>query len=152
MALKRIEKEYQDIQKYISTNDDLHISISKNELNEFEWNVFILGPINSPYEGGLFEFHVTFPKDYPFKRFTVLLKTKIYHPNFSTKGDLCCALGFCGDNWSPACTFLKSAELIYSLLKDPHFYDECIDMEFKGLKFDDEFIKKAKEYTTKYAM
>lgn len=55
----------------------------------FKWNATIQGPKKTPYEGYLFNFEITYPDDYPNKPPTVTCKTKIYHMNISTSGDVC---------------------------------------------------------------
>ena len=49
----------------------------------------ILGPSESPYEGGVFFLNIHFPTDYPFKPPKVAFTTKIYHPNINSNGSIC---------------------------------------------------------------
>lgn len=57
--------------------------------NLFKWNATIQGPKKTPYEGYLFNFEINYPDDYPDKPPSVTCKTKIYHMNISTDGDVC---------------------------------------------------------------
>lgn len=82
----------------------------------FHWHAVILGPANTPYEGGEFTVDLHFPPDYPFKPPTVYFKTKIYHCNIDNKGNIC--LDILKDKWSPALTAAKvCCAGIYSAVK-----------------------------------
>ena len=75
-----------------------------------------MGPADSPYAGGVFFLDITFPPDYPFKSPKVIFKTRIYHCNINSKGEIC--LDILKDNWSPALTISKVILSICSLLTD----------------------------------
>lgn len=78
MALKRIKKELNDL------NKDPLPSISAGPINKnniFYWSAMIIGPDDTPYNGGMFQLSIVFPECYPFKPPTILFLTKIYHPN-----------------------------------------------------------------------
>merc|ERR1712224_229041 len=78
----------------------------------------IMGPPDSPYQGGVFFLNVTFPTDYPFKPPKVQFTTKVYHCNVNSDGAIC--LDILKDQWSPALTISKVLLSISALLTDPN--------------------------------
>eukprot|EP00475_Leptophrys_vorax_P045883 TRINITY_DN9683_c0_g1_i2.p1 TRINITY_DN9683_c0_g1~~TRINITY_DN9683_c0_g1_i2.p1 ORF type:complete len:114 (-),score=11.09 TRINITY_DN9683_c0_g1_i2:453-794(-) len=76
------------------------ISASPSEENLRYFNVMILGPSQSPYEGGIFKLELFLPEEYPMAPPKVRFLTKIYHPNIDKLGRIC--LDILKDKWSPA--------------------------------------------------
>jgi ubiquitin-protein ligase len=54
------------------------------------------------YKGGVFELKISFTSDYPFKIPKISFITRIYHPNISSKGEVCFSECGCA-NWCPNC-------------------------------------------------
>jgi ubiquitin-conjugating enzyme E2 D/E len=82
------------------------------------WRVLILGPEQTPYEGGLFTLDLSFPETYPFRPPTATFKTPIYHCNVGEDGGVCHEL--LKDKWSPAMSVEAILIGVVSLLKSPH--------------------------------
>ncbi|KAJ2604868.1 Ubiquitin-conjugating enzyme E2 2, partial [Coemansia sp. RSA 1694] len=71
----------------------------------YEWVSTIVGPGDSPYSGGVFFLDIHFPQEYPFKPPKIIFRTRIYHCNINSQGQIC--LDILKDNWSPALTISK---------------------------------------------
>ncbi|MGH0124095.1 UNVERIFIED_CONTAM: hypothetical protein FKN15_018176, partial [Acipenser sinensis] len=76
----------------------------------FHWQATIMGPSDSPYQGGVFFLTIHFPTDYPFKPPKVAFTTKIYHPNINSNGSIC--LDILRSQWSPALTVSKDVRIM----------------------------------------
>uniref|UniRef100_A0A182MVI4 E2 ubiquitin-conjugating enzyme n=1 Tax=Anopheles culicifacies TaxID=139723 RepID=A0A182MVI4_9DIPT len=75
----------------------------------FHWQATIMGPPDSPYQGGVFFLTIHFPTDYPFKPPKVAFTTRIYHPNINSNGSIC--LDILRSQWSPALTISKGVRM-----------------------------------------
>lgn len=147
MALKRINKELQDMSK------DPPAGCSAGPVGDdlFHWQATIMGPADSPYSGGVFFLSIHFPTDYPFKPPKVSFTTRIYHPNINSNGSIC--LDILRSQWSPALTISKVLLSICSLLTDPNPDDPLVPEIARIYKTDkDKYNKLAKEWSHKYAM
>ena len=101
MALKRINKELKDI----ANDPPAQCSAGPVGDDPFHWQATILGPPDSPFEGGVFFLNIHFPTDYPFKPPKFAFTTRIYHPNINSNGAIC--LDILRSQWSPALTVSK---------------------------------------------
>lgn len=144
--VKRLQKELSDIKK----NDIPNLSLGPLNDNLFEWEAVILGPVETPYEGGVFKLSISIPSNYPFKPPIVIFKTKIYHPNINSSGSIC--LDILKTQWSPALTISKILLSICSLLSDPNPNDPLVPDIANLLKSNSElYFQTAKEWTLLYA-
>ncbi|EER11237.1 ubiquitin-conjugating enzyme E2 D3, putative [Perkinsus marinus ATCC 50983] len=147
MALRRINKELEEL----SRDPPANCSAGPIGDDMFHWQATIMGPKDSPYEGGVFFLNINFPSDYPFKPPKCHFTTKIYHCNISANGSIC--LDILKDQWSPALTISKVLLSISSLLTDPNpddpFVPEIAHMYKTNRAKHDEI---GREWTQKYAM
>ncbi|XP_033236652.1 ubiquitin-conjugating enzyme E2 E2-like [Drosophila pseudoobscura] len=83
----------------------------------YDWKAVILGPLDTPYEGGHFELRLHFPPSYPSQPPDILFRTRVYHCNIYQE-DIC--VDILQSAWSPALTVEKILLSIRSLLSDPN--------------------------------
>merc|ERR1712204_25356 len=115
----------------------------------FHWQATIMGPPESPYQGGVFFLTIHFPTDYPFKPPKVAFTTRIYHPNINSNGSIC--LDILRSQWSPALTISKVLLSVCSLLCDPNPDDPLVPEIARIFKTDREkYTELAREWTRKY--
>lgn len=146
MAAQRITKELENLTK------DPPANCSAGPVGDdiFHWQATLMGPGESPFEGGLFFLDINFPTDYPYKPPRVTFSTKIYHPNINSSGGIC--LDILKDQWSPALTISKVLISICSLLDDPNPDDPLVPSIAELYKRDKaEYFLKAKTYTLQFA-
>ena len=148
MALKRIQKELIDLGKDPPTNCSAGPLSDKDH---YHWQATIMGPDDSPYQGGVFFLNITFPTDYPFKPPKCQFTTRVYHPNINSNGSIC--LDILKDQWSPALTISKVLLSITSLLDEPNPDDPLVPEIAHLYKGDRaKYNATAAEWTRKYAM
>lgn len=146
-ALQRIKNELKNLLEDTPANCSAG-PIDENNL--FKWQATLLGPTDSPYEGGIFYLEIQFPAEYPYKPPKVFFTTRIYHPNINSAGGIC--LDILKEQWSPALTVSKVLLSICSLLTDPNPDDPLvIDIANLYKTNIEEYKIKARVYTLRYA-
>ena len=148
MALKRIQKELADLQRDPPANCSAGPT---DESDLYNWTASIMGPEDSPFQGGVFFLNVQFPTDYPFKPPKISFTTRIYHPNINSNGSIC--LDILKDQWSPALTISKVLLSISSLLTDANPNDPLVP-EIAHIYKNDRarYENTAREWTRRYAV
>jgi ubiquitin-conjugating enzyme E2 D/E len=146
-STKRLQKELQGLHE----NPIEYVSAAPNNEDIFNWTATIVGPPETPYEGGVFTVFIKFPNDYPFKPPKVQFSTPVFHPNINSKGDIC--LNTLRDKWSPALTITKVLLSICSLLNEPNPDDPLVPEAATLYKFDRKgYEETARTWTREYAM
>ena len=110
--------------------------------NDFlHWFGSIVGPKNTPYEGGTYYFEMKFTNDYPNKGpIDVRMKTPIYHPNISNSNGHICFQYF--SSWQNTYDVAGIANSIFFLLANPNL----------GSSYNSTDENKSKEFNQKYAL
>ncbi|OEL36872.1 Ubiquitin-conjugating enzyme E2 11 [Dichanthelium oligosanthes] len=114
------------------------------------WEAVIDGPEDSPYAGGTFPVDVEFTSDHPVKPPNITFKTKVYHPNINSEGQM--VLDIFKENWSPAMTIEKLLLSMVSVLFHP-MLDHPVNSTIARLYTTDVelYEKKARAWTRRYA-
>mmetsp|Transcript_44348 Transcript_44348/g.123361 ORF Transcript_44348/g.123361 Transcript_44348/m.123361 type:complete len:171 (-) Transcript_44348:243-755(-) len=68
------------------------ISVGLKDDNIFTWEVMIIGPAGTMYEGGFFRALLTFPEDFPSKPPEMQFLSKMWHPNVYPDGKVCISI------------------------------------------------------------
>ena len=87
MAAKGAQRAVKEYTELTTENPLDGYKISSDDPTS-QWNVCFAGPVGSPFEGGVFHFHLVLD-NYPFKPPSVVFKTKVYHPNVGEDGKIC---------------------------------------------------------------
>jgi len=101
--------------------DDAAPGVSASPVSEdniFQWNATVVGPDESPWEGGIFSLRLTFPDQYPEKPPRIRFTCDMFHPNVYPDGSIC--LDIIQDLWKPIYTVDMLLTSIQSLLTDPN--------------------------------
>ena len=110
----RIKKEYHDLQK--EKNSNVQVKLVSNDYRH--WKGRIKGPIDTCYQGGIFDVDIVIPDDYPFKPPKMKFDTKIWHPNISSVTGAIC-LDILKNEWTPALTIRTALISLQALMCEP---------------------------------
>jgi len=102
-----------------------------DETNPFEWEIIIIGPSETLYEGGYFKARLSFPQDYPVMPPKMKMISDLWHPNVYPNGDICISIlhppgedkfGYekASERWLPIHTVETILLSVISILSDPN--------------------------------
>lgn len=134
--------------------NDISDTIKSVEINENVYGehfVYLIGPKDTPFEGGIFKIGFTLPNDYPYKPPKMFFVTKVYHPNISRDGGIC--IDILKDQWSAAMRLNTIFLSLSSLLANPNPNDPLVPEianEYKSNK--EKYNMNVIAYVKKYAM
>jgi ubiquitin-conjugating enzyme E2 Z len=111
IAIKRICSDMKDLNRH--PLEDEGIFHFYDETNMQNCRIMMIGPEDTPYEGGFYLFHFTFPSNYPFEPPKVKYCTQgnniRFNPNLYTCGKVCLSLinTWEGPKWT-SCQTIRS--------------------------------------------
>jgi ubiquitin-conjugating enzyme (huntingtin interacting protein 2) len=111
----RAMKEFQDLQK---NKNDHAVQVKLVDNDYRHWKGRIKGPIDTVYQGGVFDVDIIIPDEYPFKPPKMKFDTKIWHPNISSVTGAIC-LDILKNEWTPALTIRTALISLQALMCEP---------------------------------
>lgn len=125
---KRLLRELKEL---IENPVDGIIACPRSDDDLFHWRCLITGPVDTPYEYGVFEATLDFPNDYPLSPPTMKFKTPILHPNVYKDGRVCISILHAPGNdplnyesaderWGPLQSIEKILLSVSSMIADPN--------------------------------
>jgi len=144
IAKKRILEDAKDLNEHPIEN----FSFTMESFNE--WKAYIVGPKGTPYEDGFFLLNISFTRNHPKSRPRIVFATKIYHSRIDFSNGTFEINIF--NHWTSdirmRTVINQIMELFYNQGDDDIYNHEAYNL-YKVNK--EEFNKKAKEWTKKYA-
>lgn len=97
----------------------------------FTWDCCIAGPIDTPYEFGVYQGTMRFPRDYPMSPPQLRFSTEMWHPNIYPDGRVCISIlhqpgddplqyEAADERWGPLQSVDKVLLSVASMLADPN--------------------------------
>ena len=127
MAIKRLQMEYNQILK----DPNYFYSIEPDKKNFLKWNILLLCPPETIFEGGQLKCYIEFPKEYPNRPPTFKFKDILFHPNIYPDGNVCISILHEGvdiygyedlnERWNPSHSINSIIMSIISILNNPNF-------------------------------
>jgi ubiquitin-conjugating enzyme E2 G1 len=122
-----LRKQLKELQK----NPVEGFSAGLEDDNIFKWQVVIVGPPDTLYEGGFFNCTLEFPPEYPELPPVMRFQTEIWHPNVYPDGKVCISIlhppgddewGYerASERWLPIHTVETILISVISMLSDPN--------------------------------
>lgn len=130
-----------------------YIGVGLENFNFNHWKAYISGPSGTPYEGGLYTMDIKFSSNYPRSPPKIVMITQIFHPNIDDDGEIC--IDVIKNNWKSTYTMRFILNAIVGLLKYPNAENPWPSKQAIAdlLRYNKpKFERKAREYTSRYAM
>lgn len=150
----RLLKEIHDMVRSATTKDWFAISpISSTNLLQFLAS--FIGPMDTPYEGGIFHVRIEVSHRYPYEPPRVWFLTKVLHPNIGSNGAICAdqlERPMNPQKWSPVIRLTALVVTVASLLSDPNWDDPIPEPRWAAwTENKEEFLSRARKWTREFA-
>jgi len=147
MDTNRLAKELREIAG--DTKSGVTVTVLGDDLGHMQGT--LLGPDETPYEGGTFHVDIQLTDAYPFEPPKMRFMNKVWHPNVSSANGAIC-LDILKEQWSPALSIKTAMLSLQALLSSPEPSDPQDAVVAKQYISDyEEFKTTAKAWTVKYA-
>lgn len=103
-----------------------------DDSNLYDWEILIMGPDGTLYEGGFFKARLEFPKDFPNMPPTMTFISEMWHPNVYEDGKVCISIlhppgedalnsqESADERWRPILGVEQILMSVISMLNDPN--------------------------------
>jgi len=133
-----------------------------DESNVYDWEILIMGPDGTLYEGGFFKARLVFPPDFPNMPPTMTFVSEMWHPNVYEDGKVCISIlhppgedemnaqESADERWRPILGVEQILISVISMLSDPN--DESpanLDAAVQWRKDREGFKKKVRQVVRK---
>ncbi|ORY85473.1 ubiquitin-conjugating enzyme/RWD-like protein [Protomyces lactucae-debilis] len=123
-----LKRQFRDLQKHPVQGFSCGLP---DESNFYEWEVLIIGPQDTVYEGAFLKARLTFPREYPLLPPKMQFLTEMWHPNIYADGNVCISIlhapeddqyGYedAGERWLPVHTVETVLISVISMLSSPN--------------------------------
>ena len=147
--LTHTKRLLQELAHYV-TNPHKSFEIFPCEESIDFWQLILVGPENTCYEGGIFHLFIEFTEKYPSKPPNIRFLTPIYHCNINQAGKVCHSI--LDRFYVPSLRIRNILDYVYGLLMDPAPDDPLDSVKANELKFNtNSYNNNARAYTGKHA-
>jgi len=151
----------QQLKKLLSEPVEGFAAEIPDDSNMYNWRIYLEGPKDTLYEGGIFQLSMTFPKDYPMAPPELQFLSDFWHPNVYADGKVCISIlhppgedELSGERpeerWLPTQSVATIMLSVISMLSDPNFSSPAnVDASVQWRKDLSGFKRKLKEIIAK---
>jgi len=132
-----------------------------DDANFCEWKIYLEGPKDTPYAGGIFQLLMAFPQDYPMSPPTLRFTSEFWHPNVYKDGKVCISILHAPgedmmsgelpeERWLPTQTVETIILSLMSMLGDPNISSPAnVDASVEMRKQPDKYGTRIKQLVEK---